>query len=173
MRLLRSALVFALIAAAVWPELARYRAERRLRTAADALRLFVAERASVANAYEAFGRVAEVALSTAPALPGDPRPFFLAGSAQLAAGDADRALALYREALARGERAEMDLNLGRVSDLLGNAATAKAAYIRGAWVSPALLDSLPPETARSIRDAVTHLEAELAAGRLAAPPPLR
>jgi tetratricopeptide (TPR) repeat protein len=172
MKLLRGVLVFALIAVAFWPELARYRAERRVRAAADALRLLAAERASVANAYEAFGRVAEFALSSAPGLPGDPRPFFLAGSAHLAAGDADRALVLYGEALARGERAETDLNLGRVSDLLANPATAKAAYIRGGWVSPALLDSLPPETARSIRGAVMHLEAELAAGRLAAPPPL-
>lgn len=169
---LRPILLLLVLGAAAWPELPRYAAERRLRGAGDALRLFVPQRAALANPEEAFGKVTEVALSAAPGLPRDPRPFLLAGTARLEAGDPRRARELYREALARGERAETDLNLGRAYTALGDGASAKSAFIRGGWVSPALLGSLPPETARSIRGAVMHLEAELAAGRLRAPPAL-
>jgi len=171
MRTVRAILVCGLLAAAAWPELPRYSAERRLRAATEALRFLLTGQVAVVDPGAAFGRVADVALSAATALPGDPRPWVLAGSAHLSAGGGARALELYREASARGERAEIDLNLGRAYTLLGTEASAKAAYIRGGWVSPALLDSLPPDTARQIRSAITHLEAELAAGRLAAPPP--
>ena len=110
--------------------------------------------------------------SCGPALPGDPRPPILEGSAWLVRGDAERALGVYRSALALGERAELDLNLGRAYERLGREDDARAAFVRAAWISPNLLRAMLPDTAAIAYAEVARLDAELAAGKMTAPPPL-
>ncbi len=170
MKILRALLVLGLLIAVLRPETSRYAAERRLRVAGAAFQFLFAQSEGVPDTNAALDRVAELALSAARPLPGDSRPWVLAGSAHLAAGRGERALELYQSALARGERAEIDMNLGRANALLGREENARGAFLRGGWVSPALLEFLPPEVSQLIRAQITHLEAELAAGRLREPP---
>ena len=158
------------LAAALWPEIPRYASERRLRAAQAALRFVLARTSEVADPPAALSRVADLALETSAALPGDPRPFVLAGAARRAAGQGDRALELFRSALATGERAEIDLNIGRTLEILGRMDESRAWFVRGGWVSPPLLgdidarhrwpdprrDLSPPSRPRS-PDASKHL----------------
>ncbi len=171
MRILRPLLVLAALIALLRPEPPRYAAERRLRVAGAAFQFLLAPTEQVPDTNSALDRVAELALSATRALPGDPRPWTLAGSAQLTAGRGERALELYRSAFTRGERAEIDMNLGRAFALLERGEDANGAFLRGGWVSPALLEFMPPQVSQRVRPQITHLEAELAAGRLTAPPP--
>ncbi|HEV2063129.1 MAG TPA: O-antigen ligase family protein [Thermoanaerobaculia bacterium] len=167
----RLALV-AVLAAALWPEIPRYAAERRLRAAQGALRFVLMRTTEVTDPPAALARVADLALGASGALPGDPRPYVLAGAARRAAGEGDRALELFRSALATGERAEIDLNLGRTSEALGRMDESRAWFIRGGWVSPPLLATLLPDIVGPIREEIARLEADLVSGRLKAPPPL-
>lgn len=164
--------LLAVAAAALWPEIPRYAAERRLRVAQGALRFVLTRTSEVTDPPAALARVADLALDASGALPGDPRPFVLAGAARRAAGEGDRALELFRSALATGERAEIDLNLGRTSESLGRMDDSRAWFIRGGWVSPPLLATLLPDIVGPIREEVARLESELLSGRLKAPPPL-
>ncbi len=172
MRVARGLLLTVALAFGLAPEFPRYRAERELRVASDALRLVVSRPADVADPPGALERIGAVANSAASALPYDPRPWILAGSARLVAWQPDRALEHYRKALALGERAETDLNLARAYEALGETQKASGAYMRAGWISPVLLPLLLPDVAAPITAEVARLEAELKAGRLKAPPPL-
>lgn len=172
MRFLRGTVLAALLAWGFFPELARYAAERRLRAATGALRFLVSRPAEVADVPGALDRIASVAAGAAEQLPADPRPAILEGSVRLVAGQPDRAVEFYKEALALGERAETDLNLGRAYESLGDREKATAAYVRAVWVSPALLTVMLPDVAQTTQARVQALEAALAAGRLKIPPPL-
>jgi len=161
-----------LLAALLWPELGRYRAERELRLGTAELRRALATSRTTEEARPALDRAAAHAIAAAPGLPQDPRPRVLAGSARLVAGRALEALDFYRDALATGERAEIDLNLGRSHAVAGERPEAQAALLRALWISPALSGSLPEPVAKRLSEEVTRLENELAAGLLSAPPPL-
>ena len=162
----------AVLTALAWPELPRYGAERKLRAAQAAFRFVLTRHTEISDPPAALGRVADIALDAAGALPGDARPWVLAGGARLAVGEGERAIGLYRLALAQGERAEIDLDLGRACDALARRAEADAWFTRGGWVSPVLLGTLLPDVAGPVRAKIASLEAELKAGRLAAPSPL-
>lgn len=166
------AALVAALAVAVWPEIPRYAAERKLRAAQEALRFVLTRTSEVTDPPAALARVADVALETSSALPGDPRPFVLSGAARRGAGRADRALELFRSALSTGERAEIDLNMGRTCELLGRMDESRAWFVRGGWVSPPLLATLMPDIVGPIRKEVARLESDLAAGRLKSPPPI-
>ena len=84
----------------------------------------------------------------------------------------ERALEYYRAALATGERAEIDLNLGRAYGLARNRENAVAAFLRAGWISPEILAALAESVRKPLLAEVARLEKELRAGRLAAPPPL-
>ncbi|MEO8431998.1 MAG: hypothetical protein ABI592_10850 [Acidobacteriota bacterium] len=172
MRIARAAGLAVLLALLVWPERGRIHAERELSAATDALRYVLTHPGDLPDAPGALDRIAQVAAATETALPGDPRPVILEGSARLVAGDGERALAAYRRALALGERAETDLNLARACERLGREPAARAAYLRAAWVSPALLPVMLPDVAIRLTPEIARLEAELARGALRAPPPL-
>ncbi|MGH9366450.1 MAG: hypothetical protein ACRD3M_02090 [Thermoanaerobaculia bacterium] len=161
----------AALAALLWPEIPRYRAERELRRGTGELRRALAS-ASKEAARPALERAARFALSAAPDLPGDPRPRVLAGSAKLVAGSPREALDFYRDALATGERAEIDLNVGRARALAGERPEAQAALLRALWISPALSASVPEPLSERLLEEVARLENELRAGLLSAPPPL-
>jgi O-antigen ligase len=169
---LRTAAIAAILGLLVWPEFPRYLAERKLRTAQLAFRFVLTHASEVAEPPAALARVAQLALEAAKGLPGDARPILLAGGARLAAGEGERAIELFGRALGLGERAEIDLSLGRACDALARREEAGAWFLRGGWVSPPLLATLLPDVAGPVRAEVSRLEAELNAGRLAAPPRL-
>jgi O-antigen ligase len=93
------------------------------------------------------------------------------GSARAALADVDGAVAAMGRSLALEERAETQLNLGRLALVRGDDVTARACFVRAVWLFPKLAAAIPPagepdavvvETAR--------LEAALPTG--GAPPPL-
>jgi len=160
-----------LIAAAVVPEVSRYAAERQLYEASSLVRSLFARPHAVVNPAGALAWAASRATSIARDLPGDWRPLNLAGSAWLLARQPEQALARYREALALGERPEIEVNVGRAYASLGRGDRATAAFLRAGWVSPAVLASLPTPTRDALRSELRELEQKLTTGRLAAPPP--
>jgi cytochrome c-type biogenesis protein CcmH/NrfG len=166
------ALIAAVVAAfLVRPEIARYRAERQLGAANAAFELVLARASEIENAGEVLSRISERAATASGSLPGDSRGWVLAGSCRLVAGETARALELYRRALSQGERAEIHLNLGRALALLQDVDGARGAFIRSIWISPALLRAVPSGFQDDVSAEITRLDAELAAGRLSAPPP--
>lgn len=167
----RAVALVVVLAAALWPELGRWRAERALREATAAFRT-LAQAPRGSQPARAFEDVATHAAATADAIPGDQRGLIVAGSAQLLAGAPAEALARYRAALALGERAEIDLDLARAHAMLGDVPSAEAALLRMAWVSPPLLERLNAETRTRIGAEVARREASLRDGTLSAPPPL-
>jgi tetratricopeptide (TPR) repeat protein len=172
MRILRGLLLAGALAWALAPELPRYRAERTLHSASDALRYLITHPADVADPRGALLRIEQAALSAAAGLPADSRPWIIAGSSRLVASNADGALELYRAALALGERAEIDLNMGRAWETRGDPQKAMAAWLRAVWIAPALLPALLPDVQASLRTEYDRLVKELRAGRLTSPPPM-
>lgn len=161
-----------LVAAAMAPELSRYAAERRLHQASARLQSIVAARPpAVVDRATAAALAAATARGAAASLPGDWRPLNIAGSAWLIARQPAQALEEYRAALARGERPEVVVNLGRAYASLGRQDLAAAAFLRAAWISPAVLTGLPAAARDALSPRLTALERDLTAGRLAAPPP--
>jgi tetratricopeptide (TPR) repeat protein len=163
------ALVFAVL---ILPEARRYAAERRLSSANAAFELLLGRPSEIQNAREVLPGIAERAAAAARYFPGDSRGAVLAGSCHLVAGNPDRALPFYRQALATGERAEIHLNLGRAEALLARPEAAQTAFVRSVWISPALLRAVPPGFVDSVSAEMERLEEELRAGRLTAPPPI-
>jgi hypothetical protein len=161
-----------LLLLAIVPELSRYAAERRLYRATAVTKTVAARPSEVPDPLRALAWAEAMASGTASDLPGDGRPFNIAGSAQLFSGAAGRALDTFRRGLALGERPELDLNVGRAYASLGRREPALAATLRGVWVSPGLLPLLPRGTQEVLRPALTALEEQLVSGALAAPPPL-
>lgn len=171
MKAVRAAALGIALGALASPEVLRYAAERRLARANAAFDNVLTRPAEVENAIGVLEAVTEAAVTAAPVLPGDSRAWVLAGSSQLVARNADRALSCYREALASGERAEIHLNFGRAAALSGQRNVAETAFLRALWISPALLRAVPQGFSEGAVAEVVRLEAELRAGRLTAPPP--
>ncbi len=162
----------AIVVLAVSPELPRYAAERRLATVTATLQGAVAGGRVVPEAKPVLERLAVTASATAAVDPSDTRGLVAAGTAMLVAGDAAAAERWYRAALARGERAEIDLNLARAFALARRQEDAEAALLRTVWVSPMLIGSLPAAERPRLEAALVELEGRLRRGELAAPPPL-
>ncbi len=171
MRRLAGLVLVAALAALVAPEFARYKAERRVGYATTAFRVLL-DRAADPETAQNILTVGALALSATGALPGDPRPWMLVGSSFLVTGQPERAIEFYREAFATGERAEIDLNLGRSYGILRRADAESAAYVRAGWVSPEILATLPGEPRSKAQAEIARLAAALVEGRLEAPPPL-
>jgi hypothetical protein len=161
----------ALLAALAAPELPRFAAERRVGLATVAFRDLL-DRRSDPEASRRIQAIGELALSTTGGLPGDPRPWMLGASSFLVTGSPERALGLYRDAFATGERAEIDLNLGRAYSLLSRKESASAAFLRAGWVNPEILASLPSAVKTPLIEEIARLTEELNSGRLERPPPL-
>jgi tetratricopeptide (TPR) repeat protein len=170
-RVLFVAALSAALVLLVRPEFSRYGAERRVGFATTAFRALL-DRAVDAETARNVAAVGEVAMRTAADLPGDPRPWMIAGSSSLVTGRPERALEYYREGFATGERAEIDLNLGRAYEMLKRTDAANAAYVRSGWISPEILTTLPADVREPALREIGRLSGELASGRLDAPPPL-
>lgn len=171
MKLLRALFVLGVLAALFAPEIPRYAAERRLGFATGAFRGLLGRTDDPETARNILD-LGAMALSTAGSLPGDPRPWVLAGSAFLVTSQPEPALENYREALSTGERAEIDLNLGRALAMSKRADDARAALLRAGWISPEILASLPPAAKEPILLEIERLSWQLRRGRLDAPPRL-
>ena len=163
--------IVALLVLLVLPDFGRYAAERRVGRTTNAFRALL-DRAGDPETARNIAAVGEIALGAAENLPGDPRPWVLAGSSCLVTNRPERALEYYREAFATGERAEIDLNLGRAYGMIHRDDAARAAYVRAGWISPEIVATLPAEVRDPIVAEIDRLAAELSSGRLDAPPPL-
>ncbi len=171
MKLLRPLAVAAALLALLAPELPRYAAERRIGLATAGFRTLL-DRADAPETANELVAIGQSALAVAGRLPGDPRPWILGGSAYLLTRQPERALENYREALATGERAEIDLNLGRAYALARRRESAEAAFLRAGWISPEILSGLAEPVRKPLLAEIARLTEELRAGRLSAPPPL-
>lgn len=167
-----AAAVAALLVVAILPELARYAGERRLAAVTASLQGIVAGGRVVPQARPQLEALAAIAGATAAADPSDTRGLVAAGTAMLVAGDAETAERWYLGALARGERAEIDLNLARALALAGRQQHAEVALRRAVWVSPALIDTLPAAERPRLASELAGLEERLRRGDLVAPPAL-
>jgi len=181
LRPLRGLLLAGALLWALAPERGRYlppmlagdaSAERLLRIGTEALQELLRHPEQVPDIPGALSRIQDLALSAAAALPLDPRPWILAGSTRLVAAEPGRAVQLYRKALALGERAEIDVNIGRAFEAQGEMAKSRAAFLRAVWISPALSLALLPDIAHELTPQIHRLDAELKAGRLGSPPEL-
>ena len=160
MKPFRIAIAIAIVALAI-PELARYRGERELYRLTASLQGNV-DRAAVADDASN--------LSTYPA---DWRALQIAGRATLSRSPG-RASNFFRAALARGERPELDYDLGLARLSGGDARGADAAFLRACWVNPALATMLEGRGLRRYADRVAQLENLLRQHRLRlsdVPPP--
>lgn len=171
MRRLGSIAFVLLMAALLAPEFPRYAAERRVGFATAVFQSLL-EKSGEPETSRRILAVGELALSTTAALPGDSRPWMLAASSYLVTGQPERALEYYRSAFSTGERAEIDLNLGRAYSFLARKESADAAFLRAGWVNPEILGALPEELKGPLLGRIEQLAEQLRKGRLDAPPPL-
>jgi len=168
---LRAAALAAILALALWPEFGRYAAERRVGFATAAFKSLL-DRTSDPRVRAELLALGEMAAREGSRLPGDPRPWILSGSAYLVNGQPQRAVEYYREAMATGERAEIDLNLGRAYALMSRKGSADTAFVRAGWISPEILASLSPAVAEPVREEISKYAHAIAEGTLTEPPPL-
>ncbi len=104
-----------------------------------------------ASAPEDAGPVREELLSASRARlgravalrPRDATAILALGSVSWLEKDLDQARALYSRSLALEERAESDLNLGRVELALGRVTASDALFRRAVWILPRLANDLP------------------------------
>lgn len=171
MKARRAVALIAVLGLALWPEFSRYAAERGVGLATAAFKSLL-DRASEPRVRAEMLAIGEMAARQGAALPGDPRPWILYGSACLVNAQPQRAVEYYREAMGTGERAEIDLNLGRAYALMNRKPSADAAFVRAGWISPEILSALSPAVADPIREEISKYAHALAEGRLTEPPPL-
>ena len=170
--MIRATGVALVLLALLWPEVGRYRAEHRIGQLTAAFRASMTGPAGPERGA-ALARIDAAAHEVLRRMrPGDSRALMLAGSARLMARDPAAALDRYRAALARGERAEIDLALARSHIARGDLDAGQTALVRAAWVSPPIAHTLPRDARRSLLREVKLLARALRAGRLSAPPAL-
>lgn len=138
MKLVRLALVLA-FGAALWPEFARFRAERSLYRVSSAVLLAARDPGRVPGGARTLLRFGAAARAAAEALPGDPRPLQAASSLELMAGRPAEARALALRALADGERPELLLAVWRADRALGRNEEGRAALDRATRLAPGLV----------------------------------
>jgi O-antigen ligase len=87
------------------------------------------------------------------------------GSARAALADVDGAVVAMERSLALEERAETQLNLGRLALARGDDVTARACFVRAVWLFPKLAAAIPPAGEPDVVVAETaRLEAALPSG---------
>lgn len=165
-------LVSVLVLLCLWPEFARWRAERTLAESGANIERVLAGRQGDVDAVARLRRDVEQLTLAAAALPGDARVPLQRGLALLLLGDASASKEEFEAAIARGERPELVLNLGRARSALGDESGARRAFLRSAWAAPAATATLPRALREQIAGEIAALESELRAGRLESVPPL-
>ncbi len=161
-----------LMAALLWPEFGRYRAEWRLADADLRLTAVLDGTLKGCAAVSATEDALHLAQQAVSARPGDPRPLQSESVALLLLRRGDQAVALLEPAVAAGERPELTLNLGRARGIGGDEKGSDAAFLRTAWANPSAIATLPKSMRGPLLDRVKELEQQLHEGRLQQPPPL-
>jgi hypothetical protein len=152
-------------------EMSRYRAGIELARAQNAL-LELAGGAGAPAARERLIALRDSLTRVREALPYDPRPSFLLGSDALLRREGAEAMLRFQDSFALQERPETDLNLSRAAQLAGDPQKAAGWALRAAWLSPALVEDLPPDSRVTVAQVVAQLEKELATGTVSAIPGL-
>ena len=160
----------ATLAAMLWPELPRYRAEWTLAAADVRLGAALGGKLKGDAAVSATSEALHMTREAISALPGDPRPVQAASVALLLLRRGDDAVALLEPAVAAGERPELTLNLGRARGIRGDEKGADAAFLHTAWANPASIATLPKAMRDPLLERVEELERQLREGRLQQPP---
>lgn len=160
-----------LLVLALLPEFNRYGGEHSLYRVTALFQAMLHGEAAE-NRSAVYERAVALAASATESLPGDSRPVIVEGSLRLFARQPAEALAMYRQALDIGERPEVDLNLGRAYEMLGDHPAASAAILRAAWISPAIISELPDNLREPVQNAIAQEEELLRHRRLSAPPAL-
>ena len=168
MRFVLRWLAAALVLALAWPGFARYRNDRVLATARTTIHEVIAAGDAARAAREIPGVVA-----TLQAVPPDPRRDLMLGLALILARQPDAADRALDAAVARHERPELTLNLGRARAATGDEAGARAAFLRSGWAAPGVLATLPAAMRREVEAGIAEREPALAAGDADVIPPLR
>lgn len=160
--------VLAVVVAAwlVWPELPRYRAEHLLADANARLERVLRGAEPAATAMASVQAAEGAARRAAQLLPSEPRPALARSIALIMTRRLDEAVAVLNDAIARGERPELTINLGRARAALGDEDGARRAYVSTAWAAPSAVGTLPQAMRQSVLDEVAALEAKLRAGEL-------
>jgi hypothetical protein len=171
MRAFRLLIAVALVGLATIPGVRRWSAERALYRASAALEILIAAPGQVPDREAALRWVGVESDRLSRHLPGDVRPLLLGGSSRLLAHDPAGALEWYARALAQGERAETDLNIGRAQMMRRELLPAQVAFLRAGWLTPLLLEELPPAAREPLQTELARLSAALEAGRLVSAPP--
>ena len=169
--LLRIALA-ALVAALLWPEFARYRAEWTLSEANARLEAVLSGKLKGSAAVTTTEDALRLTQDAIAVMPGDARPIQSASVALLLLQRGKEAIALLEPAIAAGERPELTINLGRARGISGDEKGATAAFLRTAWANPAAIATLPKSIREPLLERVKELELQLHEGRLQQPPPL-
>lgn len=166
-------LLVALLAVLLWPEFGRYHAERMLAEVNGQLNRILRGIDRGAEAQSAATQARETAHRAALLLPGDARPALLEAIALIMMRRGPEAIQVLDAAIAQGERPELTINLGRARGISGDEPGAMTAFLRTAWTNSGAVASLPAALRGRLLEQVNTLDAELQAGRLAAPPPLK
>lgn len=162
----------ALLLACLWPEPSRYAAEWTLRDAGARVERVLRGLDTGSAAQTSMAVVGTTTDSVSATMPDDTRAALLGGIALILQNRAPEAVTMLDAAIARGERPELTLNLGRARTAAGDTAGADAAYLRTAWASPLALNTLPAAMRTELLQRVTVLEDALHDDTLHAPPPL-
>ncbi len=132
-----------LLMAAFLPDLRHHAAERALYQATALLSSALSGNVPGADPRRLAAAASDLTSRVARMLPFDPRPPLVQGVARLALGDASGAQTCLRDSIARAEKPEALLHLGRAM-LAGNRhEEAREVFRRAAWLHRIALLSLP------------------------------
>ena len=132
-----------LLAATLLPDLRHHAAEKALYQATALLSSALSGNVPGADPRRLAAAASDLASRIARTLPFDPRPPLVQGIARLALGDASGAEVCLRDSIARAEKPEALLHLGRAL-LVGNRPEdAREVFRRAAWLHRIALLSLP------------------------------
>lgn len=151
----------------------RYPAERQIEQSLGLIDRALRGQIAPAQARPAIERAAALSRQALETLPGDARATLAAGSAMTMLGQGGDALRLLEAQVARAERPELLVALGRARAAAGDDVGARAAFLRAAWASPPSITTLPRAVRAELLDEVARQDRALRDGQLQTPPPLR
>lgn len=159
-----------LLLAAFLPDVRRHAGERSLYRAAALLGSAFSGSIPGADPHRLAVAARDLAAAASAALPWDPRPPIVEGTARLALGDAPGAEARFRASVDRAEKSEALVNLGRALLVKQQRDAARQVFFRAAWLHPASLATLPASFREPALAETRNAEARLRErGELAVP----
>ncbi len=170
-RLFRWATVVALVSLGALL-LTRYSAEWQLARAEQLVDQALRGRVAPSAIAPAMTEAVALLEHSARALQQDARRLLAQATALTILGRGREAIELIAPEIARAERPELLVALGRAHASTGNDTAARAAFLRAAWIAPASLSTLPKRLRDELLVRTAEIESELARVPNTAPPPL-